>query len=99
MHPARTASGLAAFVACRKKFIDPDAAGAASQASNRLHRFIDLRLLPVDFRHDSGNGPTVPSNYQSLPQLGFVEQSGKMNFRLRCLNLTHNSTGRINQSS
>jgi hypothetical protein len=48
------------------------------QFPNGVHRFIDLRLLPGEFRHDSGHST-----------LYLIEEPGKMSFHLGGLDLAH----------
>jgi hypothetical protein len=81
-HPAQTPSEPAAFVAGRKKFVCPDSPGATAQIPNGFHRLIGLRLLPIGFRHDPGDGASVPGDDESLAPFDIIEQSGKMSFRL-----------------
>jgi len=42
-----------------EKFVYLDPAGTPSQISDSVHGLIDVLLLPVDFRYDSGDGASV----------------------------------------
>jgi hypothetical protein len=66
-------SGPAAFVASGEEFTYLDSAGPPSQIANGLHCLIDLRLLSIDFRHNPGDGASVPGDDQSLAPLYVIE--------------------------
>jgi hypothetical protein len=57
----------------RKKFLNLDPPGPPSEASNGVHRLVDLRLLQIDFGNNAGDRAPVPRNDHGLAPFYFVE--------------------------
>ena len=63
--------------------------GALSQLANGAKGFVDFRLTPVGFGHESCDAVSVPRDNQRRPPLDFVQELGKMRLGFRRLNLSH----------
>jgi hypothetical protein len=81
---------------------DRDLAGATAQRLDAGDRLVDFVLPVVLFGHDPGNGTVVPDDEYGLSVFDVVEQLGKVDLGVLCLDFTHcggsSSIGLINWS-
>jgi hypothetical protein len=81
---------------------DGDPAGAPAQRLDAGDRLVDFLLPVVLFRHDPSEGSAMSGDEDGLSVFDVVEQLGKVDLGVLCLDFTHcggsSSIGLINWS-